>query len=709
MPRNNQTKETRFTEDGYVWGEYAHRAPEDRPGADPLKGKRPTQDLTTDFARAQAGGGYVAPEFRPQDELDEEERLRDRTKQFIPIEEIPALEDAAEKTEDEEVLTAVERMEDLREATWEDEVNRQVLRHEEKKAGWRPVKKGRPEAYSSDRPWDSKYSVLEDYGLPNKPLQAEEELGATSVSEEPISAWEEKLDRAPVEPKESIQTVPGSIGNPKLDRIYVYHDRSILGERQYKGGQAHNLRHKGARGARLSEETAAAVTAGQKELPKRKSRKKTIEVKSVIVTETKPNPEDEMERQKMSFAERLQVGWLELDDLNLGNLRAQFEDQSVYSNILRIPAERRDYLDRLPVAMDLLQDRTDPEFGPAIAQLIKLVRGFFEKNADEIAKYDSSFNQEKYFAGALQVFVEKMVFRLAYFAQVEDGMDNWDKRRSFQNALDKLGDVDIPEYFSGLYGRSVRLTAQVDLLSHQIRELAFTLFDLPKNEGKEAAKSKSLEQRVVKNGIRDLKVDDLLPLYAGGVEIGRLPDRGKYLGQVEGRLQNWQHPESSPRMFESGLMTQENADKFNALVKEILNRLLNFYRRNENKLKKVDGRFVSPQDQLKRALQYIFYYHYRIYAPGATDSSSSEIISHFEDAISKVAEGLRSTPLGEIEQKIRELRRQLAAASRLEKITLQREVEELENLARDTRNLQEYLYKVTSRAYPFTARVEEVA
>ncbi|MCX6779201.1 MAG: hypothetical protein NTU97_03145, partial [Candidatus Magasanikbacteria bacterium] len=327
----------------------------------------------------------------------------------------------------------------------------------------------------------------------------------------------------------------------------------------------------------------------------------------------------------------------------------------------------------------------------------------------EIVKYDKNFERQKDLEKALQKFVEDMVFRIAYFVQLEEGANSLDKKHAFHNALDKLGDVSIPEYFNHLYSKSTRLTAQVDLLAHQVRELAFTLQERPRDEQKEAKRVKTLEQKVLSEGIRQLEINDLFPLFIGGVDISKIPFPRGEASLVGKRLANWQHPDSSNYMSEWGRMTPENAEKFHVLVKEILVKILNFYQRFAKQVAKVDQHFKSPEESLKYTLQYIFDYYYRTYSPGSDDSSADRIVSHFEDSISKVAEGMYSSPLRDVDYKLRDLQEQMIKASKMKKVNLVREIEAMKELRQEAKKLQDYLYKISERARSLAAKAEKAA
>ena len=509
-----------------------------------------------------------------------------------------------------------------------------------------------------------------------------------------------------LQPQEKMTTRVGSLTQPHLKSFQINngHQKRFS---DYTG--AHNLRHKEARAGRVAGERGAAIVATQQELSRRGGGHGFLEGAPVVDQDIKPNPEQLEAQDRMSFTDRLQAGWLELGDLNSQHLRDQFDYQAGFLPEDRVASARLQYLEKLPTAVACLMDRSDPEFGPAMAQIIKLVEKFIVRNADEISKYHKNFEQQKGLEEALQKFVEDMVFRIAYFVQLEEGANSWDKKHAFHYAIDKLGDINIPEYFNHLYSKSTRLTAQVDLLSHQVRELAFTLQERPKDEQKEAKRVKTLEQKVLSAGIRQLEINDLFPLFVGGFDLGKVPVPKGETSLIGKRLANWQHPDSSNFMSEWGRMTPENAEKFNVLVKEILVKIFNFYQRFAKQVAKVDQHFKSPEETLKNALQYIFERYYNTYAPGSADSSADRIVSHFEDSIGKIAEGMYTSPLRDVEYKLRDLQEQMAGANKIKKVELAREIEEIKELRQEAKRLQDYLYKVSERARSLATKVEKVA
>ncbi|MCX6779200.1 MAG: hypothetical protein NTU97_03140, partial [Candidatus Magasanikbacteria bacterium] len=263
-----------------------------------------------------------------------------------------------------------------------DEARRQMRKRAEielektdRKVGKTGNSKKVPELVEIDDSWRKRYQEQLDNQRFNRGLQ---DSGEREITEGP----EEFL----LQPQERMTTRVGSITQPHLKSFQIGngHQKRFS---NYEG--AHNLRHKEARAGRVTGERGAAIVATQQDLSRRGGGTGFLESVSAVDQDNKPNPENLEERERMTFADKLQAGWLELDGQSISRLVAKF-DYEEKNHLKKIDyntqlAERQ-FKSKLSVALDCLQDRSEPEFGPAIAQLIKLVEGFFTRNADQIVQ-----------------------------------------------------------------------------------------------------------------------------------------------------------------------------------------------------------------------------------------------------------------------------------------------------------------------------------
>lgn len=334
-------------------------------------------------------------------------------------------------------------------------------------------------------------------------------------------------------------------------------------------------------------------------------------------TEEKPNPEID----RLSFRERLQAGWLDLGDLDWRGLTERHERDFDLSDKKdhELGRARRQYMENLHQALEVVTDRRHPDIGAAVREFTKLISDFYAKNQAVLSRGQDSWQLDQAIETAVKNFVERLIFKISLQTHLTEEAEPEENVRNFIKGLDSAADSEIYEMLKEFQGNQ-HLFAQTEALRAKLRDLAYQMTQEAKVQTELAERGKvGLMERARRKGIDGVELADLLPVYDGGKEIARDDRR---VASLQDRLGIWQNP-------------GEGRGEFKETINRLVSLARRFYTENFAMLQKRRYGFINPETEMKRFLQDVLYYNPIHYHSGEGGRDYRHLLGYFQDNVLK--------------------------------------------------------------------------